>query len=79
MDSVNVREKIEEILTHLVPGIDLSSKALVEEEGVESIAMIQLISELDETFDIEITFDDIENNSFASVETIEQMVICHLG
>jgi len=79
MDSMNIRETIEKILTQLVPEIDLSSDKLMEEEGIESLMMIQLISELDDAFGIEITFEDIENNSFHSVEAIEQMVLCHLG
>jgi len=75
---MNVRVTIEKIWTQLVPGIDLSSDALMEEEGIGSLTMIQLISELDDAFDIEITFADIENNSFHSVEAIEQMVLRYL-
>ncbi len=79
MYNMNLREKIEKILTQLVPGIDLSSDALMEEDVIESLMMIQLISELDDAFGIEITFADIENNCFHSVEAIEQMVLRHLG
>lgn len=75
---MEIREKIEEIITDLVPGIDLSSNCLMDEDGIESLTMIQLISELDIAFDIEITFEDIENNSFHSVEAIEKMVLNYL-
>jgi len=79
MDNMNIRSKIETILTNLIPEIDLSSDALMEEDVIESLTMIQIISELDDAFDIEITFADIENNSFHSVEAIEQMVLRHIG
>jgi len=75
---MDIREKIEIILSNLVPGINVSSDNLLEEEGVESLTMNQLISELDIAFDIEITFEDIVSNSFHSVEAIEEMVRKHL-
>ncbi len=75
---MNIREKIEEILIELVPGIDLSSNCLMDEIEVESLTLIQLISELDIAFDIEITFEDIENDSFHSVDAIEKMVLNYL-
>lgn len=75
---MNIKEKIEAILEELVPGIDVSSKDLMKEEGVGSLTMIQIISELDLEFDIEITYEDIENKSFQSVKTIEKMVQKHL-
>jgi len=75
---MDIKEKIESILRELVPEIDVSSDNLMEEDGVESLTMIQLISELDMAFDIEITFDDIENNNFHSVEAMEKMVLNYL-
>jgi len=78
VESLNIREIVEKILTDLVPGINLLSDSLMEEEGVQSLTMIRLISELDEAFNIEITFADIEENSFHSVDAIENMVKNHL-
>lgn len=75
---MDIKEKIENIIKELVPGIDVLSENLMEEDGVESLTMIQLISELDIAFDIEITFDDIENNRLNSVEAIEKMVLGYL-
>lgn len=71
---MGIREKIEEILRGLVPEINVSSNNLMDEEGVESLTIIHLISELDIAFDIQITFDDIENNNLHSVDAIEKMV-----
>jgi len=69
-----VKEKIEEILRNLVAGIDVSSKALVDEGYITSITMVQLVSELDIAFDIEIAFEALTKENFSSVEAIMNMV-----
>lgn len=75
---MEIREKIEIILKDLVPGINVSSDCLLREEGVKSLTVVQLISELDLAFDIEITFNDIVQDNFRSVDTIEKMVKTYL-
>lgn len=69
-----MNEKIEEILCNLVAGIDVNSKALVDEGYVTSITMIQLISELDDAFGIEIDFNSLTKENFSSVDAIAKMV-----
>jgi len=58
----------------LVAGIDLTSKALVDEGYITSITMVQLISELDIDFGIEIDFLSLIKENFQSVEAIAKMV-----
>jgi len=69
-----MKGKIEGILKEDIAGVDLNSKALVDEGYINSLAMIQLVSELDIAFDIEITFEAITKENFNSVEAIEKMV-----
>jgi len=69
-----MKEKIEEILKSLVAGIDVTSKALVDEGYITSITMIQLVCELDIAFDIKITFNAITRENFNSVDAMEKMV-----
>jgi len=69
-----MKERIESILRDLVAGIDLSSKALVDEGYITSITMVQLISELDIAFNIEITFNALTKENFSSVEAIMNLV-----
>jgi len=69
-----MREKIEEILRNMVAGVDVTSNALVDEGYVTSITMVQLVSELDIAFDIEITFEALTKENFQSVEAIMKMV-----
>lgn len=69
-----MKQKIEEILKDNITGVDVNSKALVDEGYINSLAMIQLVSELDIAFDIEITFEAITKENFNSVEAMEAMV-----
>jgi len=69
-----MKEIIIAILKENIAGIDVDSKALVEDGYINSLAMIQLVSELDIAFDIEITFEAITKENFCSVEAIERMV-----
>ena len=56
-----MREKIENILSEIIPGIDLKCETLIESGYIDSLALINLISELDIEFDIEITFEDLNS------------------
>ena len=69
-----MREKIEEILKELVTGIDVECDTLVDSGYINSLVLINLISELDIEFDIEIPFDELVTENFNSVETIEALV-----
>jgi len=69
-----MKEKIIAILKENIVGIDVDSSALVDDGYINSLAMIQLVSELDIAFDIEITFEAITKDNFNSVEAIERMV-----
>jgi len=69
-----MKEKIIAILKENIAGVDVDSKALVNDGYINSLAMIQLVSELDIAFDIEITFEAITKENFNSVEAIEKMV-----
>lgn len=68
-----MREKIEEILEGLVAGIDVTSKALVDEGYVTSITVVQLVSALDDALGIEIDFTALTRENFQSVEAIVKM------
>lgn len=74
-----MKSKIEDILKDNIYGVDVNSKALVDDGFINSLAMIQLVSELDIAFDIEITFEAITKDNFNSVEAIEKMVRGYLA
>ena len=69
-----MREKIENILTEIIPGIDLKCETLIDSGYIDSLALINLISELDIEFDIEIVFADLDIFNFNSVDAIQALV-----
>ena len=69
-----MREKIENILSEIIPGIDLKCETLIDSGYIDSLALINLISELDIEFDIEITFEDLNVSNFSSVDAIQALV-----
>ena len=69
-----MREKIENILTEIIPGIDLKCETLIDSGYVDSLTLINLISELDIEFDIEIVFAELEVCNFNSVDAIQALV-----
>jgi len=73
-----MKSRIEEILKENISDIDVTSNALVDDGYINSLAMIQLVSELDIAFDIMITFEAITKENFNSVSAIEKMVRSYL-
>lgn len=69
-----MREKIENILQEQIPGIDLTCVSLIESGYIDSLGLINLISELDIEFDIEISFNDLSVDNFNSVDSIQALV-----
>ena len=69
-----MREKIENILNEIIPGIDLKCETLIDSGYIDSLALINLISELDIEFDIEIVFAELEVCNFNSVDAIQALV-----
>ena len=69
-----MREIIENILSEIIPGIDLKCETLIESGYIDSLALINLISELDIEFDIEILFTELEVCNFNSVDAIQALV-----
>ena len=69
-----MREKIENILSEIIPGIDLTCETLIDSGYINSLALVNLISELDIEFDIEIEFAELEVCNFNSVDAIQALV-----
>lgn len=68
-------EKIIEIIKEIKPGaaIDENTK-LVDDKVLDSLAMISLVAELSDEFDVEITAQDIVPENFATVQAIADMI-----
>ncbi|MDY4052004.1 MAG: phosphopantetheine-binding protein [Bacilli bacterium] len=68
-------EKIIEILENLKPGIDFKNeKGLISNAILTSMEIVQLVMELNDAFDIEISPMDILPENFESIECINKLV-----
>lgn len=68
-------EKLLEILTELKTDVDFSAeKNLIDNAILDSFDIVQLISQLNDAFDIEITPADIIPENFNSAESLWAMI-----
>lgn len=71
-------EKLMNILHELRPEIDFETENQLIDNGVlDSFDMVSLIGELNEAFEVEISFEDMEPENFNSAKQIYEM-ICRL-
>ena len=70
-----MKEELLQILTEAVPGVDLEAEtALVDDEILESLDIVTIVSEIKDVFDVEITVDDLVPENFNSVEAILALI-----
>ena len=68
-------EQVIKILEEIKPGVDYSVETdLIGDKILDSLKIVQLVSELNDEFDIEITPIDIVPENFKSAEAIYAMV-----
>ena len=78
---VKMKEKIIDIIVRLTDCEDLRNNSnvdLIEENILDSLAFIELISELENEFNIEIQPTQIPKNTWNNVDNIVQMVMKQL-
>ena len=70
-----MRDKILEILTEVRPDINFESETeLVSGNILESFDIVQIVAELDDEFDIEISPKDLTADNFNSLEALEELI-----
>lgn len=68
-------EELIEVLKSVKPGYDFTEDTeLIKNKVFDSLAMIQLVAELSDEFDVEITVEDIVPENFESVKSIYNMI-----
>lgn len=73
-------DKIIEILEDLVPNEEFEGRTgLVEDDILKSITILNLISELDDEFGVDISVGDVVPENFDSVEAIWALVQKYQG
>ena len=69
-------EKLMSILMELRPEVDFEKeKSLIDGGILDSFDLVSLIGELNESFGIEISYDDMEPDNFNSAGQIYEMIV----
>ena len=72
---MNTLETVIGILEELAPGVDLETcETLIDERYVDSLAMLALVADLEDAFEIEIPAVEIVASNFNSARALAQMV-----
>lgn len=70
-----MEDKLMDILTELRPELDFEAETRLIDDGVlDSFDLVSLIGEINDQFDIEIDFDDIEPENFNSVSAMLELI-----
>lgn len=66
-----MREELMEILGRLRPELEFEKEDKLIDDGIlDSFDLVSLIGEINDAFDVEVSFDDIEPENFNSVEAM---------
>ena len=70
-----MKNEILEILEDILPSVDFrSSNSLMDDMILDSVAVVQIISELSVEYGIEFTYEDLAPENFNSLEAITELV-----
>ena len=70
-----MREQIIEILTEICPGVDFEQETSLIDDGlIDSLDIVAVVTDLMDTFDVQLGVDDLTPENFNSVEAIEDLI-----
>lgn len=70
-----MKAKLMEILNELKPEVNFEAEtALIDDALLDSFDLVSLVGELNDAFDIEISFDDVEPENFNSVTNMLELI-----
>ena len=70
-----MREQIIEILTEICPGVDFEQETSLIDDGlIDSLDIVAVVTDLMDTFDVQLGVDDLTPENFNSVDAICQLI-----
>ncbi|MCQ2455791.1 MAG: phosphopantetheine-binding protein [Clostridia bacterium] len=68
-------EKLLEILSGVRPDVDFTSEtALIDDEILESLDIVAIVSEINDVFNVELNVDDLLPENFNSAEAMLELI-----
>ena len=70
-----LRAQIIEILTEICPGVDFEQETSLIDDGlIDSLDIVAVVTDLMDTFDVQLGVDDLTPENFNSVDAICQLI-----
>ena len=70
-----MKEQLLKLLTEVRPNVDFEKeKKLIDDSVLDSFDIIQIVMEMNETFDIEIQVEDLEPDNFNDIEAMMELI-----
>ena len=70
-----MREQIIEILTEICPGVDFEQETSLIDDGlIDSLDIVAVVTDLMDTFAVQLGVDDLTPENFNSVDAICQLI-----
>ena len=70
-----MREQIIEILTEICPDVDFEQETSLIDDGlIDSLDIVAVVTDLMDTFDVQLGVDDLTPENFNSVDAICQLI-----
>ena len=70
-----MREQNIEILTEICPGVDFDQETSLIDDGlIDSLDIVAVVTDLMDTFDVQLGVDDLTPENFNSVDAICQLI-----
>ena len=70
-----MRQQLVEILSEICPGIDFENEiALIDDGVLESLDIVNIVSEIMDVFDIELNVEDLLPENFNSVDAMLELI-----
>ena len=70
-----MRDQIIEILTEICPGVDFEQETSLIDDGlIDSLDIVAVVTDLMDTFDVQLGVDDLTPENFNSVDAICQLI-----